>query len=119
MLPNGALVVSGGRPALNLWVNRDGTALGDWEAYDLPTEHNRLVEDPSLRFCEQFENATAALGWEQSSAYTRLAALDNDTGLVCYNRQGAASGGTDPPPAGCDGDGSQLFCMRFTVQGGA
>ena len=53
-------------------MNRDGTGLGDWEAFDLPTEHNRLVDDPSLKFCAEFENATAALGWEQSSAYGGL-----------------------------------------------
>eukprot|EP00750_Incisomonas_marina_P015026 INCI18056.4.p1 GENE.INCI18056.4~~INCI18056.4.p1 ORF type:complete len:393 (+),score=42.50 INCI18056.4:100-1278(+) len=39
VLPNGALVVAGGRPALSLWVSEDG--FGDlWEQFDIPSEHN-------------------------------------------------------------------------------
>jgi hypothetical protein len=51
-----------------------------------------------------------------SSCYTQLGALSDDTGLVCYEKQGAGSGGaTKPVPPECAFKGSAIFCMRFTV----
>jgi hypothetical protein len=114
VLPNGALVVAGGRPALNLWVSSDGFGV-TWEEFDIPKVHNGLVPDPTLRFCPQFVDANLSLGWEQSSCYTQLATLSHNTALVCYERQGAASGGTKPPPGACAVKGFSLFCMRFAV----
>ena len=52
-LSTGPLLVSGGRPALRVWVSEDGTAQ-EWQTLDIPTEHNKLVADPALRFCPQF-----------------------------------------------------------------
>ena len=45
-----------------------------------------------------------------------MLALSADTALVCYERQGAGSGGFKgkPPPA-CSPKGSQIFCMRLRV----
>ena len=118
-LGNGAVAIAGGRPALNLWVSPSGGMAagsgGDWETYDLPTLHNELIGDDSLKFCPAFCNATLELGWEQSSCYTQVGALDADTGLVCYQRQGAPSGGQGHAPPECAGPGSQMFCMRFSV----
>lgn len=114
VLPNGALVIAGGRPALNMWVSADGFGKS-WEFIDLPTVHNRLEPDPALRFCPAFANATVQLGWAQSSCYTQLGAVSSDTGIVCYERQGAASGGTSKPEPACRVSGAQMFCMRFTV----
>jgi hypothetical protein len=122
VLPNGALVVSGGRPALSMWVSADGFGRR-WEEHDLPTQHNRGLARglqarpaPIPPFCPEFENATdKRLGWMQSSCYTRLGVLAHDTGLVCYEMQGAASGGQKTPPPECAFQGSQIFCMRFTV----
>jgi hypothetical protein len=62
VLGNGALVVSGGRPALNLWVSPSGEVTGPWDKFDIPTEHNRGAA-PDDRFCNAFENATTSLGW--------------------------------------------------------
>ena len=62
VLSSGAIVLAGGRPALNIWVSRDGAG-EKWATLDVPTEHNKLVRDPTLRFCDAFENATLALGW--------------------------------------------------------
>ena len=117
-LGNGAVAVAGGRPALNLWVSPSGgmASDGDWETYDIPTLHNEMIGDDSLKFCPAFCNATLDLGWEQSSCYTQVGALDVDTGLVCYQRQGAPSGGQGRAPPECAGPGSQMFCMRFSVQ---
>ena len=125
VLPNGVLVVSGGRPALSMWISIDGFG-NSWKEYDIPTEHNRGIQTMSgmtksqLRvlpgFCSEFENATDKnLGWMQSSCYTRLGVLAHDTGIVCYEMQGAGSGGEKTPPPECAFKGSEVFCMRFTV----
>ena len=122
VLPNGALVVTGGRPALSMWISLDGYGKS-WKEYDIPTEHNRgvqkLVNQTTLllpSYCSEFENATNKnLGWMQSSCYTRLGVLSNDTGIVCYEMQGAGSGGEKAPPPECAFEGSEIFCMRFTV----
>ena len=49
-LSSGAVLVSGGRPSLSLWVSEDGGAK-QWKSLDIPTEHNKLVTDPALKFC--------------------------------------------------------------------
>jgi hypothetical protein len=131
VLADGTLVLSGGRPALNLWESSDGFGR-NWTSYDIPTEHNRLV-GPRDAFCKEFERADLALGWAESSAYTTLMSTaahatreaegvregkaEGATGLVCYERQGGRSGGykQDPPPQ-CDPSFSSIFCMRLHAQ---
>jgi hypothetical protein len=62
VLANGALVVSGGRPGLGLWVSADGFGRA-WESSDIPTRHNQLMADqPALQFCDAFLSANATLG---------------------------------------------------------
>jgi hypothetical protein len=115
VLPNGALIVSGGRPALSMWISKDGFGKS-WEEYDLPTEHNHGADEKLPQYCSEFLNATSKdLGWMQSSCYTRLGVISNDTGIVCYEMQGAGSGGEKTPPPECAFAGSEIFCMRFTV----
>ena len=56
VLGNGALLVAGGRPGVDLWVSLDGFGEG-WVRYSLPTIHNRLAaRDGKLdwRYCEPF-----------------------------------------------------------------
>ena len=115
VLENGALIVAGGRPALNMWVSATGDVEGPWETIDIPHVHNTKVSDPTNRFCPAFENATTALGWYQSSCYNELVALSPNTGLVCYEKQGATSGGGNPVPPECAFAGSTIYCMQFTV----
>lgn len=120
VLADGTLLLSGGRPALNVWESPDG--LGQtWISHDIPTEHNQLVgEASSLRFCDAFANATLSLGWAESSGYTTLVSTSSDastaTGLVCYERQGGHSGGyhkKNPPQ--CNPSFSSIFCMSMRV----
>ena len=94
-LPNGALVLSGGRPGLSLWVSADGFGK-DWQTYDIPTEHNKLVSTAAqgcdgaqgCRFCDGFCNVTCkppcgagegiyAGGWFQSSGELSLLPLSS------------------------------------------
>eukprot|EP00039_Didymoeca_costata_P030433 m.29518 g.29518 ORF g.29518 m.29518 type:complete len:419 (+) comp8110_c0_seq1:134-1390(+) len=115
VLPNGALIIAGGRPALNMWVSPDGFGQ-KWITIDIPTEHNKLVTNSSLKYCDEFLNANSTLGWAQSSAYTQIVAVSNDEGLVCYERQGSASGGyAKHMPKECLLNGSDVFCMKFRI----
>lgn len=122
-LAKGATFIAGGRPALNLWVSADPSegrfSLADadtWQTFDIPTEHNKLIADPTLKFCTAFENATLALGWAESSAYTQVLPLSADSALVCYERQGSGSGGyRKHAPPDCAPKGSAIFCMRVRM----
>merc|ERR1711907_371030 len=112
-LASGPIIVAGGRPALNVWVNQDGNAQ-KWEAFDIPTVHNHLISEQVLQFCPQFLNANLSLGWIESSAYTQVVALSPTVALVCYERQGASSGYMPlKPPIECSPKGSSIFCMRM------
>jgi hypothetical protein len=118
LLSGGALVVSGGRPALNMWVSLDSGA--HFTKFDIPTLHNTHMPNPEDRFCPGFENATQRLGWAESSCYTQVLALSPDRVLICYERQGAGSGGYHPQggkqPAGCNPNGSSVYCMRVQIK---
>ena len=106
--------MAGGRPALGVWESPDLGAT--WAVYDLPTEHNRLMKEQSLRFCPQFENAAldGSLGWTQSSAVTAVAEAGPGQFVVCYDRVCCPTVRTDchkAPPTGCGCEGTQFFCM--------
>ena len=62
MLPNGALLLTAGRPGVDLFVSPDGFGR-KWTRYSLPTFHNQLVstqkEDPDWQFCKAYEEAAA------------------------------------------------------------
>jgi hypothetical protein len=78
----GMVIVSGGRPPLSVWATRDGKA---WTAFDIPSEHNRLVP-PAMRFCPEYSRGINDT-FQQSSGYTSISVLSSDTALVCYERQ--------------------------------
>lgn len=90
-LSNGALVVAGGRPALNLWVSLDSGET--FSTYDIPTLHNQNMKNSEDRFCDAFEDANMSLGWAESSCYTQVLALSDDRAMICYERQGRGSSG--------------------------
>lgn len=115
VLPNGALLVSGGRPGVDLWVSADG--LGDsWQRYSLPTVHNQQIATmghlPEWSFCEPYllvalnhtfagdptprvdtaADGAPLSGWIASSGRVAVAALEHDVALVCYDRQGWGGG---------------------------
>ena len=110
VLGNGALLVAGGRPGVDLWVSLDG--FGDtWARYSLPAIHNALATRAGKldwRYCEPFVSVAAnhtfagdptprvdneadggALhGWIASSGRVAVAAVEHDVALVTYDRQG-------------------------------
>jgi hypothetical protein len=126
-LSSGPILVAGGRPALNLWVNEAGDG-EKWQTLDIPTEHNKLITDPTLKYCTAFENANMSLGWAQTSAYTQTLALSPTVAIVCYEKQHWCGIGGNPPygyrfckkkmPKECASSayGSAIFCMRVRVE---
>ena len=103
VLGNGALLLTAGRPGVDLFVSADGFGRS-WKRYSLPTFHNELVEmqkeDEDWKFCDAYEKAAANhtfqddphMGWSQSDGYNAIAAVGHDSALVCYDRMGITQG---------------------------
>jgi hypothetical protein len=73
-MSDGALVLTGGRPGIFAWINRDGTAK-DWLQVDLLSHHNR------------FHSADAIFDPTQTNttSYTEVVSLDDHSVLVVYD----------------------------------
>ena len=87
----------------------------------LQYRHNKLMAASlGLQFCKRFENAplNGSLGWTQTSGVTTVAEVSTDAFLVCYNRVCCPTVKTDchaAPPAECECDGTETFCMKGRV----
>jgi hypothetical protein len=73
VLPDGALVLSGGRPGLFVWVNLDGTGK-DWQKVDVQAHHNAKVPKETIDKSDH------------TSSYTEVVALDDRHLLLIYDR---------------------------------
>jgi hypothetical protein len=73
VLPDGALVLSGGRPGLFVWVNLDGTGK-DWQKVDVQAHHNARVPKETIDKSDR------------TSSYTEVVALDDTHLLLIYDR---------------------------------
>ncbi|MFN0195275.1 MAG: sialidase family protein [Planctomycetaceae bacterium] len=73
VMANGAVALSGGRPGLYLWLNRDGKGL-EWNKFDVLDNHNEFVP------AEKITDAG------KTSAYTEVVALDEQHLLYIYDR---------------------------------
>jgi hypothetical protein len=127
-LPNGALVLSSGRPGIGLWL-ADGGGDGapdplSWKFYNLAQEHNNLMESsagvdllypaPELAV----SNASSRVSHPvMTKAYTGLETLGCDQEkcllVVSYDRLSNGNAGPDPP--GPHGLADAAFTMRVTV----
>ncbi len=76
---DGSVVLSGGRPGLNLWINADGSGL-TWERLDLRAHHNACLPDEAIQTVETLETG------EMTTGYTEVAILDDTHLLVIYDR---------------------------------
>jgi hypothetical protein len=120
-LPSGAgaaLVMTGGRPGLNVWVNwlGDGDA---WVTFNLAAVHNQRVAQGGHKFCDEYvHGATYHYNTSQSSAYNSVVALGPSAeglsrALVCY-----PLGGSDlrPGPSGsCHSNTTYVYCIQLTL----
>jgi hypothetical protein len=93
VLGKGVVALSGGRSGVFVWFNADGTGC-DWQSVDVVAAHNQVCApvdriDPESRNCwgslEEIRKRSLA-GF--SSCYTELAALDDRTLLLIYDRVG-------------------------------
>jgi len=108
-LGNGALVLSGGRPGLFVWVCAEGDG-SSWERLNLGEHHNAAVGDPGLRYPEAFGRGEGAA--EASTSYTGMAAVGPAEALVCYDRLGNGWAGAPGPL----GEHDAVFTVRIRVE---
>jgi hypothetical protein len=73
IMKDGTLALSGGRPGIYAWFNRDGTGK-DWQSIDLKAHHNT---------CRPTEKIGPP---ERTSSYTEIVALDERNLLCIYDR---------------------------------
>lgn len=96
-LDNGALVLSGGRPGLYLWVCTDGEGKA-WQPVNLAEHHDAFIADPDSRFGPGVP----------TTSYTGMIAIGRDEVMVCYDRLAKGwEGGPDE-----QGDLDTVFCVR-------
>lgn len=92
VMPNGVIVLSGGRPGIHLWFSLDGDGV-DWQDVDIVAHHNtclpgdRINPDSSLAWKNRQEMMAEGLG-AFTSSYTELMRVDGDHFLLIYDRIG-------------------------------
>lgn len=75
VLDDGAVLLSGGRPGLFLWLNRAGDGK-EWEAIDIMAHHDRCWPMETLH----------GNGYPMTSSYTEIVRLDRHRILYIYDR---------------------------------
>jgi hypothetical protein len=109
LLDSGMLLLSGGRPYLNLWASSSGTGK-EWTSYNLAKEHNMQItahNASTWKFCTAFANSTAT--WQGSTCYTSLIKMQDGGALICYDNLGTAS---PVAPVSCQTNPVLVFCMQ-------
>lgn len=109
-LGNGALILTGGRPGLFLWLCTDGRG-EQWESLNLGQHHNQLIEPEEQRFSAAFCNAGKDEDPSLSTSYTGLMAWGSDGVIVTYDR--LANGWSGAP--GPNGDVDRVFSVALRV----
>ena len=115
-----ALVMTGGRPGLNVWINWAGDG-DEWVTFNLADIHNRHVTEHQggHKFCDEYVHGAAyRYNTSQSSAYNSVVALGPSAkglgrALTCY-----PLGGSDlrPGPSGsCHSNKTYVYCMQLTL----
>lgn len=104
VLPNGTMALSGGRPGICLWLDRDGR--GDrWQRVDIREHHTT---------CHPREPVPCAreTGEKRTSSYTEVVALDETHLLMIYDR---IPNGWQPIPDDMH-DMNSVWVCRITVE---
>jgi hypothetical protein len=95
LLDGGALVLTGGRPGLMMWVDEAGQ--GDaWTPINLAEHHNRALSNADLHFgapCVEISGGYL----DHTTAYTGLVPIGPDEVLVSYDRLGNGWEGAPGP----------------------
>ena len=109
-LDNGAILLSGGRPGLFLWVC-DHAMAGTWVPINLTQHHNDSTMDSRYAFSDKTCNAEKSSDPAQTTAYTGLARAGSDSAVLCYDR--LANGWEGAP--GPWGSTDTLFSVTITA----
>lgn len=108
-LDNGALLLSGGRQGLMLWVCRDGQG-EQWESVNLAAHHNATLPDAELHFAADCVAADPETPNSYTTSYTSMKAVGPDEALISYDRLANGWHGA-PGPAG---EHDAVFTVRLT-----
>ena len=116
-----ALVLTGGRPRLNLWVNWAGDGAA-WQTLNLAAAHNAHVAPGGHTFCDAYVHAndSSKVRVEQSPAYNSVVRVSPEPAsgaaraVACYS---LGAGDLDPggKPSACVSNESFVYCMRLTL----
>ena len=98
LLPNGALVVSAGRPGVGLWISSDGSG-SLWKYQNLLAVHNGLLgrDQAGLRYDEVMTNVSSMMSPQnpvrQTTGYTGMALAESGADgeavlAISYDRLG-------------------------------
>ena len=104
VMEDGAVALSGGRPGLFLWLNADGSGQ-DWQQIDILAHHNSCHSGEPVIYSED-------LSRQQTTAYTEVVAVDENTLLYMYYR---APNGWRRIPEKMD-DTNSVWLVRATVE---
>jgi hypothetical protein len=117
VLQEGIVALSGGRSGIYVWFNVDGSGR-DWQPVDIVSAHN-AASPPADRIEHDSHNAWSAVDEMRrtgitgfSSCYTELAALDQNTLLLTYDRVGF---GWRPIPDDAD-ETKSVWVMRIRIR---
>ena len=108
-LGNDAIVLTGGRPGLFLWLCADGQG-EEWERVNLGEHHNQLVE-PNAGFSDAFCSAQAGEDPAMSTSYTALMPWGADGLIVAYDRLANGWAGAPGPNGAVD----RVFSLSVTI----
>ena len=104
VMDDGTVALSGGRPGLYLWLNADGSGQ-DWQQIDILAHHNSCHPGEPVIYSED-------LSRQQTTAYTEVVAVDENTLLYMYDR---APNGWRRIPEEMD-DTNSVWLVRATVE---
>ena len=104
VMADGAVALSGGRPGLYLWLNADGSGQS-WQQIDILAHHNSCHPQEQIIYSED-------LSRQQSTSYTEVVAVDDNTLLYTYDR---VPNGWRRIPEDMD-DTNSVWLVRATVE---
>ena len=77
-IPDGPIVLSGGRPGIWLWINKEGNGV-KWSKIDMVSHHNKCLPEEPIVFSANFAK-------QMSSCYTEIVYLGDGIFLLVYDR---------------------------------
>lgn len=102
-MPDGTLLLAGGRPGMRFWIDTTGTAT-NWQHIDLQLHHTWCVPDEPILSTDHHAR-------KQSTSYAELLALDDKHLLLTYDR---TPNGWDRIPDDMN-DTNSLWVVRLTL----